>query len=878
MTGSYNIWLVGLSIVVAMMASYSALDLVTRFRTAQGRAADLWLLGAAVSMGIGIWSMHFIGMLAFSLPIPLAYDVPITLGSIVPTVLAAVMALVIVRRHGTGRRALFASSCLLGFGIVGMHYTGMAALKMLPAIHYDPALFAASVVIAIAASWMALRLILMLSPAEPSTPPVWHRLAAAAVMGLAIAGMHYTGMAAAMFDPQSVCTAAPKGVNPTQLAIIVASATILIFLLTITVGALDAALHQRASTLAKAMVRDLEASRTHLATIVEHSNDAIISRTLDGTITSWNAAAERMFGYTAAEAIGQPITITLQPDRHSKIMEHSRLLLDGESLAPFEHLRITRDGRLIDVMSSVSPIRNEAGEIIGAAVIVRDISERTKTEENLRLAATVIENVQEGVMITDASNRIIAFNPAFTRITGYTAEEVIGASPSILSSGMQDQAFYQRMWAAINETGNWQGEIWDKRKNGELYCEWLSISAVKNSQGKITHHTAITTDITERKQAETARAQLAAIVESSHEAIVSRTFDGTITSWNAGAERMFGFSASDAIGKLISFNTPPGRVHIFPKMTERILSGETLKPHETQRLTKDGRVLDVLSSVSPIKNDAGEIIGIASLFHDITERKRAQEQVIALNAELEQRVAERTRQLEATNKELETFSYSVSHDLQAPLRGIDGFSKLLLKEYGDQLDTQGSDYLQRIRRATQRMGELIADLLQLSKVSRHQLSTQRVDLSQLASAILAELRESDPERIVATGIQEGVIVQGDPQLLRILLENLLGNSWKFTRKEPHPCIRFGTTGQDGQTVIWVNDNGAGFDMAYAHKLFGAFQRLHGATEFEGTGIGLATVQRIVALHGGRVWAEGAVDQGATFYFTLPPVPPSQVGQ
>ena len=867
-------------------------------------------------------------------------------------------------------------------------------------------------------------------------------------------------------------------------------------------------------------------SEARLSGVIQSAMHAVIMTDEDTNIVLFNPAAENIFGHAAADMIGAKIERLIPGRFHHD--HHKYVAAFGASKTNMR--RMSQRATIVGLRANGEEFAGEASishlTLDGRkfyTVILSDITERAKTEENLHLAATAIENAQEGIIITDASNRIVSVNPAFTRITGYPAEEVIGSSPDILNSGMQDKAFYQSMWTAVNETGCWQGEIWDRRKSGELYCEWLSISAVKNTQGKIAHHTAIFTDITarkdaeqalrtanqhlemlvqssplaiytrdadglitswnpaaeklygwkaaevlgrplpalpegqhaestrqrmqllagksfvrhevrrqrrdgslidvdafvgalrdtagnitgiisvvsdvtERKQAEVARAQLAAIVKSSHDAIVSRTFDGTIVSWNAGAERMFGYSASEAIGKPISFNTPPGRVRIFPKLTERILSGETLKPHETQRMTKDGSVVDVLSSVSPIKNDAGEIIGIASLFQDITalkqteaarreseerfhaafeqagvgmglrdidphkprwlrvnrklcdilgytsdellqittidltppeerdvaidynqrllrgeikdysrekryvrkdgriiwtnltmsvvnnpngrpthiisvieditESKRAQEEIITLNAELEQRVMERTRQLEATNKELETFSYSVSHDLRAPLRGIDGFSKLLQKEYGDRLDTKGSDYLLRIHRATRRMGELIDDLLQLSRVSRHQLTPEMVDLSQLASSILAEFREREPQRTVATKIQKDIVVQGDPRLLRILLENLLGNAWKFTQKVPHPRIRFGTTEQDGKTVIWVSDNGAGFAMEYAHKLFGAFQRLHGATEFEGTGIGLATVQRIVALHGGRVWAEGAVGKGATFYLTL----------
>ncbi len=250
------------------------------------------------------------------------------------------------------------------------------------------------------------------------------------------------------------------------------------------------------------------------------------------------------------------------------------------------------------------------------------------------------------------------------------------------------------------------------------------------------------------------------------------------------------------------------------------------------------------------------------------ERKQAEVELQEYRDHLEELVVQRTTELTAVNKELESFSYSVSHDLRAPLRGIDGFSQALLEDYPDKLDEKGKEYLQRVRSATQRMGELIDDMLNLSRVTRSEMRREIVNLSTLVRTVAAELQKTQPERQVEFVIAEGLTVNGDTALLRVALENLLGNAWKFTGKQPRAKIEFGVTQHKGKPAHYVRDDGVGFDMTYVGKLFAPFQRLHSVGEFPGTGIGLATVQRIILRHGGTVWAEGAVGKGTTFYFTL----------
>jgi signal transduction histidine kinase len=257
------------------------------------------------------------------------------------------------------------------------------------------------------------------------------------------------------------------------------------------------------------------------------------------------------------------------------------------------------------------------------------------------------------------------------------------------------------------------------------------------------------------------------------------------------------------------------------------------------------------------------------LQQEIAEHRRARDEVLALNATLELRVAQRTRQLEDANKELEGFSYSVSHDLRAPLRAIDGFSAAVLQDQGDQLDERGRGHLERVRAATRRMGQLIDDLLNLARTTRAEIRRRELDLSELAHSVAREIQASHPDWKVQFDIEPGLRAFADAPLMRAVLDNLLGNAAKFSARQAAPRVALASLQQDGQTVFVVRDNGVGFDMAYAGKLFGAFQRLHSTSEFEGTGVGLANVQRIIHRHGGRVWAESRLNEGASFFFTLP---------
>jgi PAS domain S-box-containing protein len=372
----------------------------------------------------------------------------------------------------------------------------------------------------------------------------------------------------------------------------------------------------------------------------------------------------------------------------------------------------------------------------------------------------------------------------------------------------------------------------------------------------------------ERKLAEANLRKLAAIVESSDDGMIGKDLNGVVTSWNKGARSLFGYSANEMVGQSIMKLIPPDRRDEETQILARIGHGEFVMHFETVRLRKDGTNIDVSVTVSPIKDRTGRIIGASKVVRDITERKKAEAKIFELNATLEERVRERTVQLEAANKELEAFSYSVSHDMRAPLRAIDGFSQAVLEDYKEQMPAEGRRYLAIIREGAQRMGALIDDLLTFSRLSRMPVSNQPVDMAELVADALDELgvKEGDPKVQVRLGHLPPC--QGDRALLKQVWLNLLSNALKYSRNRDTSVVEIGCGTQDGKQVYVVKDNGTGFDMLYANKLFGVFQRLHRSDEYEGTGVGLAIVQRVIHRHGGSVWAEAALDKGATFFFTV----------
>ena len=496
---------------------------------------------------------------------------------------------------------------------------------------------------------------------------------------------------------------------------------------------------------------------------------------------------------------------------------------------------------------------------------------RKREEETLRRFATVVRDSNDAITIQDFDGRITAWNRGAELMYGYSEEEALAMNIERLTApGKVDEQrdLVRRLVAGEAVTSFETQRI---SKDGRTLDVWMTVTKLVDEAGKPIGIASTERDTTERRLAEeesrSASLYARSLIEASLDPLVTISPDGKIMDVNQATVKVTGVGRERLIGDdFATYFTEP---ELARSGYRQVLAHGLVRDFPLTIRHASGRTMDVLYNAAIYRDEAGEVQGVFAAARDITERRRAEDEVRKMNAELEQRVLDRTAQLDAANKELEAFSYSVSHDLRAPLRHVQGYVDLLEREVGGQLSENGRRYMQTIADASREMGVLIDDLLAFARTGRAPMAETTVSLSGLAQESIQSLETATRGRNIVWIIPQLPAVQGDPAMLRQVLTNLLDNAIKYSGPRDPAEIELGCDGtEDGRLIFFVRDNGVGFDPQYAHKLFGVFQRLHRADEFEGTGIGLAIVRRAIARHAGRTWAEGAVDKGATFYFTL----------
>ncbi|HEY6801996.1 MAG TPA: PAS domain S-box protein [Pyrinomonadaceae bacterium] len=609
--------------------------------------------------------------------------------------------------------------------------------------------------------------------------------------------------------------------------------------------------------------------------IIDGSPNGMLLVDQSGRIVLVNAEIERLFRYQRGELIGQTVELLVPRRFRDHHPQNRRSFVNEPAARPMGAGRdlfgLRSDQTEFPVEIGLNPIETDQGLMVLGTVV--DITARKLAEEELRTSreqlAGVINSAMDAIVTIDENQTIVLFNNAAERMFLYPSEDALGQKldrfiPDRFRGSHKDHIQnFGRTHVTKRSMGS-LGALYGLRADGEEFPIEASISQLESSGRKL--YTVILRDITERQHTEEKLTEQTKILDLAP--VLIRDLNSRIVFWNRGAEQMYGWSAAEVNDKVshVIFQTA------FPQPLEEIKARLYSRDHwqgDLAHTRKDGQRIIVASQWVLHRDDNGKPKAILEINNDITDRRKAEEEIRRLNAELEARVVDRTAELQAVNKELEAFSYSVSHDLRAPLRHINGFSQALAEDCAEILDENGRMYLQEIRAASREMAQLIDDVLRLAKVARTELQRQSVDLSELAHNIVARFSAIETDRSVDVDIEDGITASGDKRLLEIVLTNLLSNAWKFTAKRELAQISFHSRSDNGELVCFIRDNGAGFDMTFADKLFGAFQRLHTAEEFEGTGVGLATVQRVINRHGGRVWAEGEPEKGATFFFSLP---------
>ena len=619
----------------------------------------------------------------------------------------------------------------------------------------------------------------------------------------------------------------------------------------------------------------LRQSEEKFSKVFHASPDAIVvTRPRDGMVIEANEGFSQLTGHDADEVIGGSIVDTLRiwddPALRQRFVEI--LKRDGR-VSGFEHDIRRKDGELRHCTASAVAI--DIGGEPCVITIVRDVTLQRLQQEALkaseeRFAKAFNANPNYATISRLADGRYTAINPSFERMTGWRAQDVLGRTATEIGL-WADPADREELVRRLKEDGEWHGfRVRLVKKSGEIML--AEGTCVLSEIGGEQQIIAIGRDITEMQRAEDALRQseekFSKVFHASPDWIfIVRVEDGLILDANEGFARLSGYSIDEALGRLSTDLGLWANPEMRARFRAELESKGSVSNYEFVMRRKDGNLRDML--MSSVAIDIGGTACLISICRDITDQRRAEEEIRNINVALEHRVQERTAKLEETVREMESFSYSISHDLRAPLRAIAGYAKIIDEDYAAQFDAEGRRLLERIAGGAVRMGELIDDLLDFARIGRAELKRAPIDMAGLAREVLAELPEAAGGRKLEVRIGAMPMASADRSLVRQVWSNLLSNALKYTRRCDAALIEAGGREERGEAHYFVRDNGAGFDMAYADKLFRVFQRLHRDADFEGTGVGLAIVARIVERHGGRVWAESAPGQGATFHFTLP---------
>ncbi len=623
----------------------------------------------------------------------------------------------------------------------------------------------------------------------------------------------------------------------------------------------------------ESLLQDREA---YLRLLMDNTPVGLALTRMDGSLVEVNQAYADIIGYPVDEVLGMTYWQITPREYEPQEQEQLASLEATGRYGPYEKEYIHRDGHRVPVRLSGLIIQRDGERYIWSSV--ENVSDRHEAERLALMFDYLLRHAEEEIFLLDPSTlRVLQASRGACERLGYGIEELKRMTPMDFNPDLTPRHAREVLQSIEEEGGQRSFETEHIRRDGERYPVELRLQMLGEGMDRVLFVSAF--DLTELKRAEeeaeaerrklerlveerTASIRLQSrIIEQTSDAIITCNLEGEITGWYGGASRYFGLDAAQATGRNLRELFPDAEGYgfhtryVLPVVKQGRLEMETTLRHAS------GRLLPSQLQLSLLKDEAGAPAGLIMTSIDISAIKQREQELQAM-----------AWRLEIVNQELESFSYSVSHDLRAPLRAIDGFSQALLEDYEEKLDDEGRDYLQRVRAGAQRMAELIDDLLDLSRVNRSEMKPERIDLSAVAAEVVRELRQGEPDRGVEIDIEPGLEAFADARLMRLLLQNLIGNAWKFTSRTEKPRIRLRSSEESPQTFC-VEDNGVGFDMRHAGKLFGAFQRLHRASEFPGTGIGLATVKRIINRHGGEIHAEAEPGRGARFCFTLPGQPP-----